>query len=256
MKYLCYCAGSILLTDDGHLPGGEQPPLTLQPWQVATTLTDPEDTYQVVRLSTPATRIPGHRMVELRQSFGLLSPSEYHWAGKGAELLYWDANTRYCGSCGSPTGWHTQISKKCPQCGKEQWPSPAVAVIVRVTRGDEILLVKARNFRGSYYGLVAGFVETGERLEDSVCRELWEETHIRIRNLRYFDSQPWPYPFGLMVGFTAEYESGTLALQRSELSEGGWFTLDRLPNIPDKASISRRLIDDWTDSQMKKQSLP
>ena len=78
-----------------------------------------------------------------------------------------------------------------------------------------------------------------------VEREVHEETGIRIKNLRYFDSQPWPYPFGLMVGFTADYDSGELLLQKAELSEGGWFTRDMMPSIPDRASIARRLIDDW-----------
>jgi NAD+ diphosphatase len=116
---------------------------------------------------------------------------------------------------------------------------------VRVTRGDEVLLVHAHNFRGTFYGLVAGFVETGETLEECVRREVWEETHLCIRNIRYFASQPWPYPSGLMVGFTAEYESGELKLQRSELAGGGWFRRDKLPEIPGPVSLARRLLDDW-----------
>lgn len=257
MTYLCYCAGSILVTHDDHLPSGSRPPMPLQPWQVVTTIQDFRgNDCQVVRLSAPATDIQGYTMMELRHTFGRLSPQEYRLAGKGAELIYWDASTRYCGLCGSPTRWQTSISKQCTQCGKEMWPSPSVAIIVRVTRGQEILLVRARNFRGSHYGLVAGFVETGETLEESVHRELWEETRICIRHLRYFGSQPWPFPFGMMVGFTAEYESGTLQLQQSELSHGGWFTADHLPPIPDKASIARRLIDDWTDSLKSPHSHP
>ena len=130
---------------------------------------------------------------------------------------------------------------------KEWWPSLAVAIIVRITRGDEILLVHARNFRGNFYGLVAGFVETGETLEQAVCREVWEETHLHIRNLRYFGSQPWPFPCGLMVGFTADYAEGEIQLQKEELGGGGWFRRDNMPQIPDKASIARRLIDDWQE---------
>ena len=120
---------------------------------------------------------------------------------------------------------------------------------MRVTRKvrdeEEVLLVHAHNFRAGYFGLVAGFVETGETLEDCVRREVWEETHLRIKNIRYFASQPWPYPAGLMVGFTAEYESGELQLQREELSNGGWFRKDNLPEIPNRSSLARWLIDDW-----------
>ena len=144
---------------------------------------------------------------------------------------------------------HTEISKRCTNCGKEVWPQLATAIIVRVTRThqlkDEILLVHANNFRRPYYGLVAGFVETSESLEEAVRREVREETGLEIKDICYFGSQPWPYPCGLMVGFTATYVSGDIHLQRSELSSGGWFTRDNLPAIPGKSSIARRLIDDW-----------
>ncbi len=123
----------------------------------------------------------------------------------------------------------------------------ATAVICLVQKGDEVLLVHAKNFRRDYYGLVAGFVETGETLEEAVEREVLEETGIRIRNIRYFGSQPWPYPCGLMVGFTAEYAEGALHLQRSELSKGGWYRHDALPEIPGKMSIARKLIDAWRE---------
>ncbi len=126
------------------------------------------------------------------------------------------------------------------------WPQVAPAIIVRIARGDQILLVHARNFRhADRYGLVAGFVETGETLEQCVEREVMEETHLRIKNLRYFGSQPWPYPSGIMIGFTADYESGEIHLQDEELSRGGWFDRNHLPEIPDKMSIARKLIDDW-----------
>ena len=107
------------------------------------------------------------------------------------------------------------------------------------------MLVHARNFKGDFYGLVAGFVETGETLEEAVHREVLEETGITIENLHYFGSQPWPYPSGLMIGFTADYVSGNIHLQKEELSKGAWFTKDNLPNIPEKLSIARRMLDDW-----------
>ena len=140
---------------------------------------------------------------------------------------------------------HTDISKRCEECGKEVWPSLATAIIVLVHRGNEVLLVHARNFRGNFFGLVAGFVETGESLEEAVHREVMEETGLTITNLRYFGSQPWPYPSGLMVGFHADYVSGEIKLQKEELAAGQWFTKDNLPEIPEKLSIARRIIDDW-----------
>ena len=97
-------------------------------------------------------------------------------------------------------------------------------------------------FRGTFKGLVAGFLEPGETLEECVHREVMEETGLRIRNLKYFGSQPWPYPSGIMVGYTAEYESGSIKLQDEELSAGAFYTRDNLPEIPKKLSIARRLI--------------
>jgi NAD+ diphosphatase len=141
----------------------------------------------------------------------------------------------------------TDISKKCTSCGKEIWPQLATAVIVLIHKGDEVLLVRAKNFRTDFYGLVAGFVETGETLEEAVAREAFEETGVKITNIRYFASQPWPYPCGLMVGFNADYVSGDIHLQRSEIAKGGWFRKDNLPTIPEKLSIARMLLDAWLE---------
>ena len=149
----------------------------------------------------------GYDFIGLRESFYHLPTELYLKAGKCQELLYWDF----------------------------------------IHRGDEVLLVHAKNFKGDFFGLVAGFVETGETLEEAVRREVMEETHLTIKNLTYFGSQPWPYPCGLMVGFMAEYESGDIHLQRSELSRGAWFRYDKLPQIPQKLSIARRIIDKWLE---------
>ena len=99
---------------------------------------------------------------------------------------------------------------------------------------------------------MAGFVETGETLEEAVHREVKEETGLEIKNLRYFGSQPWPYPCGLMIGFNADYAGGTLRLQKSELSAGAWFGIDDMPQMPEKLSIARRLIDAWLDEASAK----
>ena len=145
---------------------------------------------------------------------------------------------------------HTHISKRCTQCGKEVWPQLATAVIVLIKKGDEVLLVHAKNFKTDFYGLVAGFVETGETLEEAVHREVLEETGLTIHHLKYFSSQPRPFPSGLTVGFTADYASGELSLQTTELSKGGWFTKENLPQIPEKLSIARKLIDHWLNESI------
>ncbi len=191
----------------------------------------------------------GYAWVDLRESFYHLSEEAYREAGKASELLYFDSQHRYCGVCGAPMEWGSIISKRCIRCGEEIWPKLNTAIIVLVCRGEEALLVKAKNFRRDYYGLVAGFVETGESLEECVAREVYEETGLRVANIRYFASQPWPYPMGLMVGFRADYAGGELVLRDGELRDAAFFSRDNIPAIPGKMSMARMLIDDWLDSR-------
>ncbi|MBR3897422.1 MAG: NAD(+) diphosphatase [Bacteroidaceae bacterium] len=186
--------------------------------------------------------------IGLRASYDVLPLSHYLMAGKARELMHFDATVRFCSVCGAPMRWHTGISKMCTSCEREVWPSIATAIIVRITRGDEVLLVRAKNFRGTFYGLVAGFLETGETLEECVRREVREETNLEVTNIRYFGNQPWPYPSGQMIGFTADYAGGTLRLQDEELSTAAFFRYDHLPEIPHKLSMARMLIDAWLES--------
>jgi len=244
MRYFVFCQSDIVLekTPDGFRIPTEMP-VEPKPWTTVMNV-DGEKAY---RIDQPLMDHPRYEMCGLRQSYYKLTAEEYGKAGKCHELLYWDQNTKFCGVCGGPMKFHTDISKRCEHCGKEVWPQLATAIIVLVRKGNEVLLVHANNFRTDFYGLVAGFVETGETLEEAVHREVMEETGLHIKNLRYFGSQPWPYPCGLMVGFTADYDSGKIHLQRSELSKGSWFDKDHLPHIPEKLSIARKLIDAWLE---------
>lgn len=246
--YFVFCKDDLLLEKraDGTytIPYQEEPPTEVKPWTTVLNIT-PLDGAEVKTYSIDAPSTT-YEMCPLRQSYYKLPEALYLKAGKCAELLYWDRNTRFCGVCGGPMKLHTDISKRCEHCGKEVWPQLATAIIVLIHRGpDEVLLAKGRNFKRDFYGLIAGFVETGETLEEAVCREVKEETGLQIKNIRYFDSQPWPYPSGLMVGFNADYVSGELHVQREELKKVGWFHRDHLPNLPEPLSIARRLIDHW-----------
>ena len=236
------------------IPTSECPPVELKEWNTIHRITPLLDDGMEIRTvmvdDTP--KAEECELCDLRSSYYKLPIDLYMKAGKCQEILYWDMNTRYCGVCGAPMKMHTDISKRCTCCGKEVWPQLATAILVlvhRVNEGrEEVLLVHARNFRSDFYGLVAGFVETGETLEEAVHREVKEETGLSITNLRYFGSQPWPYPCGLMVGFHADYLSGEVHLQKEELSKGDWFDKNHLPQIPEKLSIARKLIDDWLGS--------
>ncbi len=250
--WFVFCKGDLLLEKkaDGSftIPLQEEAPTPLKPWTTVHEIT-PLEEYEVRTyvIDLPVTDHPDYTMCGLRATYDKISEELYLKAGKCQEILYWDANTRYCGVCGGPMKLHTAISKRCTHCGKEVWPLLATAIIVLIHREDKVLLVHARNFRGHFFGLVAGFVETGETLEEAVVREVREEVGITIGNIRYFGSQPWPYPCGLMVGFNADYVSGDIHLQRSELDEAGWYDRDHLPQIPEKMSIARQLIDSWLD---------
>ena len=207
-------------------------------------------------LTNPVEESPQWTMVGLRASYDYLSLAEYQAAGKAYQILYWDKHSRYCPVCGTPTRQESPIMKRCPACGNEMYPPISTAIIVLIKRGNEILLVHARNFRGTFYGLVAGFLEAGETLEQCVRREVMEETGLTIKNITYFDSQPWPYPSGLMVGFFADYESGSIKLQDDELSAGAFYTRHNLPELPQKLSIARRLIDHWLNEQETQSDAP
>ena len=251
--YFVFCKDDVLLMplDDGSftIPCQEEPPTEVKPWTHLMNISPMADGTEVVTYRIEMPPVDSKLQPSpLRQSYYKLPRELYLKAGKCQELLYWDSNTKYCGVCGAPMRMDTDISKKCTECGKEIWPQLATAVIVLIHRGDEVLLVRAKNFRTDFYGLVAGFVETGETLEEAVAREAMEETGVTITNIRYFGSQPWPYPCGLMVGFHADYVSGEIHLQRSEIAKGGWFTRDNLPTIPEKLSIARMLLDDWLEN--------
>ena len=193
------------------------------------------------------------KLVHLRQAFELLSANEYKVVCKLKELLHWDEEHQFCGKCAHKLKQLTDISKQCPNCGREYWPSPSPAMIVLVEKPsedgvkdhDEVLMIRTHTFPGSFHSLVAGYVESSETLEETVKREVLEETGISIKNIRYVASQSWPFPFVQMIGFRAEYADGTLQLQEEEIERGGWFRRKDLPELPGEISLARKLIDQW-----------
>jgi NAD+ diphosphatase len=190
----------------------------------------------------------GASLSGLRQLLARADDELFGLAGRALQIVGWDETHRYCGRCGSPTERLTgERAKQCPACGHLAYPRVSPAVIMRVTRGDEILLARGRRFPQPIYSTLAGFVDPGESLEECVVREVREEAGIEITNLAYFGSQPWPFPHSLMVGFTAEHAGGELRIDEEELVDAGWYPRDELPLLPPHGSIARRLIDDWLE---------
>ena len=180
----------------------------------------------------------------LRKLYGALDEETFWVAGRAFQIMDWDRTHQYCGRCGSPTkNKAEERAKVCLTCGAVSFPRMSPAIIVAVVRDKTILLAHAAKFPGAMFSVLAGFVEPGESLEDCVRREVKEESGIEIKNIRYFGSQPWPFPNSLMVGFTAEYSGGEIRMDEKEILDAGWFAADNLPTIPDKISIARKLID-------------
>ncbi len=165
-------------------------------------------------------------------------------AGMGRAILHWEEESSFCGNCGAAmVRLPGEYGKTCSQCTTLHYPRIHPCVIGLVIKGDELLLTHKAEWTDGRYGLVAGFVEFGECLEEAMAREVYEETNIRIDNIRYVGSQSWPFPSQLMCGFVADYVSGDVNLNDHELADARWFKVDELPTIPPKRSIARFLID-------------
>jgi NAD+ diphosphatase len=188
----------------------------------------------------------GFAFAGVRELFESMDESLYSLAGRAVQIVDWDRTHRFCGRCGAPTErLSTERARRCPGCGLTSYPRLAPAVITLVERDGKALLARNPNFTSGFYSILAGFVEPGESLEEAVQREIHEEVGIEVTDIRYFGSQPWPFPHSLMIGFTAQYAGGEITPDPAEIADAGWFAPDEFPQIPGKISISRALIDDF-----------
>ncbi len=179
--------------------------------------------------------------------YGSVDESTWMAAGRAVQLVEWNRNHRYCGRCATPTEPSgTDRSLRCPSCRLPAFPRLAPAIITLVERADgRVLLARNAGWPTAMYSCLAGFVEPGESVEAAVRREVHEEVGLHIGGLRYFGSQPWPFPHSLMLGFHATYERGEIRVDGEEIAAAKWFGPDDLPQIPGPISIARKLIDDW-----------
>jgi NAD+ diphosphatase len=186
----------------------------------------------------------GHELVNLRPLHGRLGEELWVLAGRAVQLLDWERQNRFCGRCGEPTERATEErALVCTSCRLATYPRLSPAVITLVTRGDELLLAQGVRHPQGLHSLLAGFVEPGESLEEAVRREVLEEVGIEVGDIRYFGSQPWPFPNNIMVAFTAEYAGGELRLDEREIVAAQFFARDALPTLPPPPSIARWVIE-------------
>jgi NAD+ diphosphatase len=203
-----------------------------------------------VELAEETTPPTGMSFESLRQVYGCLDEDLFWIATRAVQVVDWDRTHQFCGQCGTPTKTSSvERAKECPICGLLHFPRLSPAIIVLVERDHELLLARSRHFLPGMYSVLAGFVEPGETLEEAVVREVKEEVGLTVKEIKYFGSQPWPFPHSLMIGFTAKYASGEISLQDPEIEDAGWFTADNLPTIPGKISIARKLIDGFVEKQ-------
>jgi NAD+ diphosphatase len=198
------------------------------------------------------------RFAEVRAVGAWLPAKEAGWCAYARGLAFWHSRHRYCGVCGGPTvsaqGGHI---RRCQICDAQHFPRSDPAVIVLVTHrhpehGERCLLGRSTRFPAGLYSTLAGFVEPGESLEETVCREVYEEAGVEVVDMQYRSSQPWPFPASLMLGFRAMAQSDELRIDPEELVDAGWYTRgqlidpDRRPiQLPNRDSIARHLIEDW-----------
>ena len=185
---------------------------------------------------------PGYAWLKLRQLLLEPEPNWFSVVGRAVQIIEWGRTHKYCGRCGElMTDSTTDMARRCEPCQRQYYPRVSPCVIMLVTRGEELLLASSPSAT-NYYSTLAGFVEAGETLEAAVHREVKEEVGVEIENVRYFGSQPWPFPHQLMLGFYADYAGGELRPDLDEIADAQWFHYRDLPRVPPVVSIAGQLI--------------
>ncbi len=188
----------------------------------------------------------GWQWKNLKTLHGILRNEYYAVAGRAMQLLNWDRTHKYCGSCGHETFIRqTERCRECPSCGCLAYPKLAPAIMALVKKDDKILLARSPHFPEKFYSVLAGYVNPGETLEQCVSREIFEEVGVKVKNISYFGSQPWPFSQSLMIAFTCDWEEGKITINPMELTHADWFDHANLPQLPPRLSISRMLIDTY-----------
>lgn len=246
--WLILQGNTLIVRTDGEtlsLPCGAAPPFlpkTCQPLCIGTWQGSP---LRVAAISR-AIEIPDCFTTEaFNASAERLDDATLTLGGMAMQILHWQKKSFFCSTCGGElTPLQGNWGKLCKPCGYEHFPSIHPCSIVLVRRGDEFLLVRKKEWLPGRYGLVAGFLDMGESLEECASREVLEETGITVKNIQYVGSQCWPFPSQLMAGFVAEYESGEIRVEEEELEDARWFSRAEPPEgLPPQRSIARWIIE-------------
>ena len=190
--------------------------------------------------------------IDIRSILVKSSAEEIALVGRAQHLLDWYKNSQFCGACGSKNMYSDKEGAFYCSCSKNMlYPKISPCVIGIILNGDEILLARNKLFPEGMFSAIAGFVEASETLEQTFEREIHEEVGLKVKNIKYFGSQPWPFPNQLMIAFTCEYESGEIDVDGEEIVEASWFNVSNMPNIPPTSSISGQLINSYLEGHLK-----
>ncbi len=198
----------------------------------------------IIGLLEKPSEIEKTEFVPIRALFNKLPQEQLLLAGRANQIINWAVSHRFCGRCAHKTqNKEHELALICNNCGITYYPTISPAVIVAVVKDGKILLGHSKRFKGQFYSVLAGFLEIGETFEECVAREVKEEAGIKVKNIKYFGSQPWPFPNSMMVGFTAEWAGGEIALHDEELDDANWYAPEEMPNTPGTFSIAGQLIE-------------
>ena len=256
-RYLLVGDGTVLCDQPGRLRLLDA--AEAEPW-VATTDCDFLGRWEGLSLYAlhllDAPIIEGCQWLGLRTQLGLLDDRLFSLVGNALQWSRWRLEHRFCGRCGGPTEPMPagEPAHRCPHCELRFYPRLSPCMITLITRGDQCLLARHARSRQGIHTALAGVVEIGERVEDTVHREVMEEVGLTIKAPRYFASQPWPFPGQLMLGFHAEYDSGEIRVDGDEIVEANWWRYDKLPVTPPVQTIAGQLIADFVAQQHNKRS--
>ena len=188
-------------------------------------------------------------LTPLRNLLGRIPDSLFTVCARSLQLSEWKRNNQFCGTCGSKmTSHETERAMFCKCNDLLIYPRISPCIIVLVTKGEELLLAHNKNFPGPFYSTLAGFIEAGESAESAIHREIYEEVKVKVKNIKYFGSQSWPFPSQLMLGFHAEYLEGEIIPDGEEIDSADWFHYQKLPQVPTgNISISGQLIESYIE---------